>query len=98
MALKFGVWEVADGGMVGRTWGKGQERIGFQHVALNVPGGNVCLFQQDGQPCFHNNKKHLKVHGEIRKVIWYLNPSDLNSCYLFQLGDAGYFGETVLSV
>lgn len=27
--------------------------------------GNVCVFQQDEQPCFHNNKKHPKVHGEI---------------------------------
>lgn len=55
------------GGMTGRTWGKEQERACFKHIVLKVPEGNVCVFQQDEQPCFHNNEKHLKVQGKYTK-------------------------------
>ena len=43
--------------------GGGAERACFIHMVLQVPEGGVCLLQQDEQPCFHNNKKQLKLHG-----------------------------------
>lgn len=61
-----GKWE--HGGMIDRMRGRRQERTCFKHVVLQVPEGDAFLFQQDEQPHFHNNKKHLKVHGETHQV------------------------------
>lgn len=59
------VWVHKIGQLLKPQMGEGAGEDIISNMWCSSARGNVCVFQQDEQPCFHNNKKHPKVHGEI---------------------------------